>query len=199
MEDLDDLEYNDIDDDSISSDNGSEEPASDNEKDEENGEINNDSDNDEVSVIQRNHSSKARDVDIKKIILTKDQRKSRPVLTKFELVMAVSRVAHQINSGAKVPEITAGTIISYDTDVFFLAYRSVMATVKRSLDEPDKTPELISKCASIVIQREIGREYIEEWKLHELAYLDALPGDDEIISEARERYYIDPVRISSRR
>lgn len=134
----------------------------------------------------------------KKTILTGGARLSRPFLTKFELVMAVSRVAHQINNGAKIPKVTEGSVINYDTDVFFLALRSVLATVRRGISEPLKGPEEISKCASVLIYREVGKEYVEVWKLHELIWLEAVPSDSataELLEEARSKYVVDPALL----
>lgn len=164
---------------------------------------NNDEEEDEVVQDLSDHTDNYLDYlqnipqNKKKTILTGSDRKTRPILSKFELVLAVSRVAQQINSGAKLPKITEGSIVNQDTDVFFLAYRSVMATVRKSLDEPLKNPEDLAKCASVLIHRDVGRDFVEVWKLHELIHLEALPFS-EMSEEAKLEYFMDPSQIQQR-
>lgn len=122
-------------------------------------------------------------------------RITKPILNKFELVNAVIRVIKQINDGAKLPKITEGTSINKDTDVFYLAFRSVMATVKHTIDEPDRSPEQIRKCASVIIQRDVGTKFTEQWALHELVWLEAYPDEYELTQEVKNEYFVDPSNL----
>ena len=128
-----------------------------------------------------------------RILLTGDDRVSLPRLSKFDRVVAVTEVINQLNAGAKLPAIVDGTSVHRDSTTFNLALACVMATVKRSINEV-KTPEQISKGASVIIKRDIGMTRREEWKLHELYWLEASRHDKEMIE--MKKHFVDSNRIN---
>lgn len=114
-------------------------------------------------------------------------------LDKFERTNAIIFMAKQIEKGAKVPKIVKDSDKINDTIV--LAYKSVMTTVRKSIDDV-KSPEDIKNGASIIIKRDVGSKYIDIWPLHELIYFEAGCNMEEEIKEATDKFLIDSSKIN---
>ena len=128
-----------------------------------------------------------------RIVRTGKDRTTLNKLNKFEHVNCVIEMAKQLESGAKIPELVKDAQGITNTEI--LAYKSVMATVRHSLDET-KTDEQISKGASIIVVRDVGTKYSDHWALHELIYFEPHRSNIEEVKESTDTFLVDHTKIN---